>query len=128
MNMLATMLAANGVKSVPPNFDVNVTPPDAFYVSFGEMLTNVMNIVVVIGVIAVLLYLIWGGIEWITSGGDKGKTESARNKITAAIVGLIILISSWAILMFVQDILGIQVLGKQSLKPGDVSKAARQVQ
>ncbi len=110
MNAIATMMVANGVTSVPPNFEVNVTPPAAFYVSFGEMLTNVMNIVVVIGVIAVLLYLIWGGIEWITSGGDKGKTESARNKITAAIVGLIILISSWAILMFVQDILGIQVL------------------
>ncbi len=100
----------DGVRTTTPNFDVDVTPPDAFYVDFGEMLTNVMNIVVVIGVIAVLLYLIWGGIEWITSGGDKGKTESARNKITAAIVGLIILISSWAILMFVQDILGIQVL------------------
>jgi TRAP-type C4-dicarboxylate transport system permease small subunit len=114
MNTIATMLAQGAVpKGVPtktPDFSVSVTPPDAFYVDFGDMLTNVMNIVVVIGVVAVLLYLIWGGIEWITSGGDKGKTESARNKITAAIVGLIILISAWAILMFVQQILGIKVL------------------
>jgi hypothetical protein len=46
-----------------------------------------------------------GGIEWITSGGDKGKTESARNKITAAVIGLVILAASWAILGLVLQFL-----------------------
>ena len=55
----------------------------------------------ILGALLVFMYLIWGGIEWITSGGDKGKTESARNKITAAIVGLIVLASAWAILLLV---------------------------
>ena len=45
-------------------------------------------------------------MEWITSGGDKGKTESARNKITAAIIGLIVLASSWAVLMLILGFLG----------------------
>jgi TRAP-type C4-dicarboxylate transport system permease small subunit len=86
-----------------------VAPPGGFFLTFSTMLSSILNIVLTIGVIAVLLYLIWGGIEWITSGGDKGKTESARNKITSAVIGLVILVSAWAILQFVQTLLDIKV-------------------
>ena len=93
------------------NYKVNTTAPTSYFQDFGAMLTNIMNIVLTIAVVAVLMYLIWGGIEWVTSGGDKGKTESARNKITAAVVGLIIIISAWAITLFVQQLLGIRIFG-----------------
>lgn len=89
---------------------LNVGAPSSYFGNFAVMLRSLLNIVLVIGVIAVLLYLIWGGIEWITSGGDKGKTESARNKITSAVIGLIILISAWAIFQFVQQLLGLSIL------------------
>ena len=103
------------VLSVPkayaaPDYTVSVTEPGSYFGDFPKMIEAILNIVLVIGIIAVLLYLIWGGLEWITSGGDKGKTESARNKITAAVVGLIILISAWAIVMFVQQLLGLSIL------------------
>ncbi|MBP7875373.1 hypothetical protein KA012_00060 [Candidatus Woesebacteria bacterium] len=87
-----------------------INRPKSYFENFPAMLENLMNIVLTIGVVAVLLYLIWGGLEWITSGGDKGKTEGARNKITAAIVGLIILVSAWAIMTFVQSLLNISIL------------------
>ncbi|MCB9801833.1 MAG: hypothetical protein H6774_01970 [Pseudomonadales bacterium] len=60
-----------------------------------------------IAALLVFVYLIWGGIEWITSGGDKGKTESARNKITAAIIGLIILAASYALLRIALEFIGV---------------------
>jgi hypothetical protein len=88
---------------------ITVDPNEAYVTNFDTLLTLIMNVVLTIGTVAVLFYLIWGGLDWITSGGDKGKTESARNKITAAIIGLIILISSWAILTFVQSLLNINV-------------------
>ncbi len=91
-------------------YQVSVNQPQSYFQSFPLMLSSLMNIVLTIGVVAVLLYLIWGGLEWITSGGDKGKTEGARNKITAAIVGLIILVSAWAIMTFVQSLLNISIL------------------
>lgn len=98
------------VLTQPKQYTVDTTAPKAYFGDFGEMISNVLNIVLVIGVIAVLIYLIWGGLEWITSGGDKGKTESARNKITAAVIGLIILISAWAIFEFIQRLLGVKVI------------------
>lgn len=72
----------------------------------GALFRAVLNFVLVIAVLLVFGYLVLGGIEWITSGGDKGKTESARNKITAAIIGLIILVASYAILTVVLRFLG----------------------
>jgi len=84
----------------------DVEAPDMFFTDIGQMINKALNFVMVLGALLVFMYLIWGGIEWITSGGDKGKTESARNKITAAIIGLIVLASSWAILMLILGFLG----------------------
>lgn len=73
---------------------------------FGALIGRILNIVIVIAALMLFLMLLWGGFEWITSGGDKGKTESARNKITAAVLGLIVLAAAWAILGLVLKFLG----------------------
>jgi len=50
----------------------------------------VFTILLILAVITALLFLIWGGIKWITSGGDKAALEGARNLIIAALVGLVL--------------------------------------
>jgi len=57
----------------------------------------------------VFVYLIIGGIQWITSGGDKAKTEAARGRITAAVVGLAIVASSFAIMSLLGTLFGINI-------------------
>lgn len=84
-----------------------VTPPTGFITTdLGTLITWILNIVFVIGAIIALFYLIWGAFNWITSGGDKGKTADARNKIIAAIVGLILLAAAWTLLTVVLNLLG----------------------
>ncbi len=83
-----------------------ITPGTGFATSIGGLLNGVLSFVMVIAALLVFFYLIWGGIEWITSGGDKGKTENARNKITAAVIGLIVLAASYAILQLILNFLG----------------------
>ena len=73
----------------------------------GSLLTGLLNMVMFVAALLVFAYLIWGGIQWITSGGDKGKTEEARNKITAAIIGLAVLAASYAIFLIVLSFLGV---------------------
>lgn len=53
-------------------------------------------------------YLMYGGIKWITSRGDKVAVESARRHIMAAVIGLVIVISAFFILTVVFRILGVQ--------------------
>lgn len=62
-----------------------------------ETLTSIINIVFFFGLILVLIYLIYGGIQWITSGGDMAGTEAARGKITGAILGIVIIAIAFVI-------------------------------
>ncbi|MFZ1721061.1 MAG: hypothetical protein WAU07_00995 [Microgenomates group bacterium] len=87
-----------------------VTTGTGFATDLGSVITAVLSFVMIIAALLVFLYLIWGGIEWITSGGDKGKTESARNKITGAVVGMIILAASYAILTLILRFIGFENL------------------
>mgnify|MGYP003331944009 CR=1 FL=1 len=77
---------------------------------FGNFLSGLMSAVMVIAALLAFLFLLWGAIEWITSGGDKSKLESARNKISQALVGLIVLAATTALFMLIQQFLGICVL------------------
>ncbi len=109
---VATGVAGAMLASVSPAFaavtTIDLSPPKnvGFFASASDLTTKLLSIVMVIGVILVFAYLVLGGIEYITSGGEKGKTEAARNKITSAVIGLIILASSYAILTIVLGFLG----------------------
>lgn len=70
------------------------------------------NLIILIFVIAVLVFFfmfIVGGIQWMTSGGDKAATESARGRITAALIGLIIVFAVYAILALIKTFFGFDV-------------------
>ncbi len=110
---VATGVAGALLASVSPAFaatttqQINLTPnTPGFFTNANDLISKLLSIVMVIGVILVFAFLVLGGIEYITSGGEKGKTEAARNKITSAVIGLIILASSYAILTIVLGFLG----------------------
>jgi len=60
--------------------------------------------------IASLFFFLLGGLQWIVSGGDKAGTQAARQKITAAIIGLVIVTSVFAFINFIAPLLGIEFL------------------
>jgi hypothetical protein len=68
----------------------------------GSLFTNyfvqLWQAIIAVGGLAVLLYFVWGAVEWITAGGDSSKIEKARNKITQSVIGMIILVGSFAII------------------------------
>jgi hypothetical protein len=55
-------------------------------------------------------YMLWGAFDWILSEGDSGKIETARRKITQALIGLAVLASVGAIFRVVQYMIGVEVL------------------
>lgn len=67
----------------------------------GAVLGFVITIAFILAVLIALFFLVWGGIKWITSGGDKGGVEAARNQIIAAVIGLIIVFLAFFILNLV---------------------------
>lgn len=75
--------------------------------NLGGIINFALNVVFGIAVLIALFYLIWGAFSWITSSGEQAKTAAARQKIVAAVVGLILIAATWAILNIVLQIIGL---------------------
>ncbi len=59
---------------------------------------KIITILLILAIILALIFLIWGGIKWIMSGGDKQKIEQARAAIIGAIIGLVLAFLAYFIL------------------------------
>lgn len=57
-----------------------------------------------------LFFLIFGGIKWITSSGDKSKIDNARKTIIYAIVGLMLAFFSFFIISLLGNLFGVTLL------------------
>ncbi len=79
----------------------------------GQLISNIVGLLLIFAFALTLLYLIMGGLQWITAGGDKASLETARNKITNAVVGLLIVAAAYAIFTLVGQFLGINVTNIQ---------------
>ncbi len=79
---------------------IDIQPPvgSAQNIKVEQVPQFIVSILFVIGIVIAVAFLIYGGIKWILSGGDKTAVENARNHIVAAIVGLVIVIAAFFIL------------------------------
>lgn len=66
----------------------------------------IVNLMFLIAAFLAVAYLMFGGIKWITSRGDKIAVEAARKHIVAAVIGLIIVAGSFFALNVVFRLLG----------------------
>lgn len=90
-----------GIKANDPN------------VTVGNLVSNGLKIAFIFASLAVLVFLIWGAFDWITSGGDKEKIAGARRKIVNALIGLALL----ALASFIVSLFG-QIVGINPLNMG----------
>jgi hypothetical protein len=88
---LASCIDANGVATL------NCLPS-----VFSNIITAALMFV---GTIAVFL-LIWAGILFVRSGGDPKQTQAARQMITYAIIGLVLVLSSFGIIYMIAYLTG----------------------
>lgn len=72
--------------------------------TFGDILTFIIRLFFVLAGLAALLYLLLGAFTWITSGGNKESVEKSRDKIQAAIVGIILVVIVVAILATLEQV------------------------
>ncbi|MFW6110140.1 MAG: hypothetical protein ACOC6Q_01820 [Patescibacteria group bacterium] len=74
------------------------------------LISNIIGAATVVAGILLVGYLIFGGIQYLTAGGDKEATAKASAMITNAIVGLLIVVLATTITAIVGHILGIPIL------------------
>ena len=78
--------------------------------TLGSYISHIIPAVLLIAGLATFLYLLLGGVQWITSQGSKDKIQEAKDKITNAIIGLAIVASAWAIYHLIDYFFGIGIV------------------
>jgi len=75
----------------------------------GKLVSSIGGLFFIFAFCLTFLYLLTGGVSWLTSGGDKSKLENARDKITNALVGLVIVAAAYAVFALVGQFFGLDV-------------------
>jgi len=109
--------AVSSLLAAAPVFAGNVDPCptglgnicDVGYDDLGSVISTALNVIIIVAIIIAVFFLVWGGVKWITSGGDKAKVESARNTIIAGIVGLVFVFLAYFLISLVANIFGIDI-------------------
>ena len=66
----------------------------------SDSIFSILNSIIVVAGIIAVIYVIIGGIQYMTSGGDSGKLQKAKNTILYAVIGLVVCVLAFAIVNF----------------------------
>lgn len=90
------LIQANNSSDIDNLFG-KITPPEGMRIGGDNPLLGLSSLIsfgirifLVIAGLFLLLYLLLGAFDWITSGGEKEKITKAQNKITNALIGIIL--------------------------------------
>lgn len=92
-----------------PGTKICVQVPTAPFTTLGSLLAfldRMLNIVFAVLLIFVVIMLVWGSLEFVTSAGDEKKVSDARQKMLYAVLGLVLALVAAGIPPLVRSIIG----------------------
>lgn len=76
-------------------------------IQLATLIPALVNLALIFAVVIFFFMFITGGIKWITAGGSKESIDSAQKTLSAAVIGLVIIFSAWAIKSLVYNFFGL---------------------
>lgn len=89
-----TLAITNGF--LVPNQPAGITNAD-----LNQIILNITNWVLGFVTILAVLFLIWGGLQYLTAAGNEEQVEKAKNTITYALLGLVVAAIAYAAVIVV---------------------------
>ncbi|MBI5620201.1 hypothetical protein HY949_00290 [Candidatus Gottesmanbacteria bacterium] len=84
----------------PPGFDSNI-------ISVGGIINKAIPFIFSFAGLALLLMLIMAGFDLLTSAGDAKKLEMGKQRLTQAIIGILLIIVAYWLVQIVGIIFGV---------------------
>lgn len=101
----APAFAALGPDDKVDTFDDSKIP----FTDIGQLLSNALGLLFFFAALLAFVFIVIGGIQWITAGGDAKAASAARDRITAAVVGLLVVVAAFAITLILGRVFGIDL-------------------
>lgn len=73
--------------------------------TLAGVVNSFLGIIFYLAAFLAFFWLVWGAFQYLFAGGNKEELAKARARITYAVIGLIIVILSFAMAQFVQQVL-----------------------
>ena len=73
----------------------------------GKIIALSLSLLLIVAILLAFGFIVYGGINWITSNGDKTKVEGARKTITFAVIGLVLCFFAFFAVQFIGQALNI---------------------
>ena len=90
MKLLADQAIDDLFGGISPPAAMNVGGSDPV-AGLGKFIAFGINMFILVAGMFLILYLLMGAFDWIVSGGDKEKIQKAQNKITNALIGMLLI-------------------------------------
>ena len=74
----------------------------------GDLINRLLSFLIPLAGIILLLVLIWGGYDFLMSGGAPDKIKSAQAKITTGLIGFFLLAFAYLIVKIIAFIFGVE--------------------
>lgn len=97
----------------PPELGPFITPDKTGAAGISLFFNNLITLIYIIAAVVFIFMLLWGALEWISSGGDKEKVSNAKRRITHALVGITLFAVAFAIIRVVGIFTGFQFYNQQ---------------
>lgn len=114
----ANVVFAQESKGWGPECVSNLDPQVATIQGFECVFRNVVSVVTVLAGLALFIMLLMGGLKYLTSGGDPKAQEQAKNTLTYAILGMVLIVAAYLILNFISTFTGIEALKTFTIPKG----------
>lgn len=109
-----TGLRAQFGDGITPNSDGVFAPPvldNITVLSYtNSTISFLITLMTTLGGLFFLYQLSMGGINWLNAGGEQKKVQESRDRITQGVIGLIILVASYAVVGLIGTVFGIEIL------------------
>jgi hypothetical protein len=77
---------------------------------FSQQFSNLIGFITVLGGLFFLVYMLIAAFDWIQAGGDSGKIDKAKTKMTNGAIGLLVMILAFGIIGIIGSVFGIDLL------------------
>lgn len=95
---------------------------DAAPATLEKIISNTIGFFTVVGGLTFIIYLVLAGLTWITAREEDARLSKAKQMFTNALIGLAIIVVSWALAGIIGTIFGFEILNPaqylENISPG----------
>lgn len=104
-----TQIPLGNIQGVGPLGTNAIQNASTAALSLDLIISNVIGLMTILAGIWFFYQIIISALAWISSGGDKQNLQTAQKRMTNAVIGLFIVVASYAIIGVVGKFLGLDI-------------------